>query len=423
MDGKFLIRVAKFSEGLLERPLDDDERNDLKYFVDENFKFIEDKRSVVQVAELASAYADRVEGLADMPDDSHTEDLKRDPFTGDTNDLEEIDTDMQKKVYLQNQDLNLVSFLGLDTFDKFISELNPNAKRKRAYMCLDSRYARFNKDCTRLTWDFTNNLNVINNSTNVVGPVRDITWIRMHSMVVRKFDSVPQRATILIEELSAQAFIMPSGRRFHFVGLLNDLQNPINFGNRNALIGPSQGVPDFTIFDKYELLAGYKFNEGYYRFNKPITTLNEITVSVGNPDTLVVLPKYEFKEVTVIDAQGMFLDLELNEPHHYISPNSSYSFASGTWYSVFVDGFSSSNPFYDDVMNTTEFTVVQILSPTRIRLLFQNAPAGFHGPFPPSIFPQFPPPITIPPIPNLARTVRFNSYRIIMNFELEYISN
>lgn len=398
MNGKFLIRVAKFVEGLTGLGLTSYEKKKLQKFIDVNREYVKDKRDVLQVAKLAIEFIEsqKSEEKEYMADVNH---------------------DLEKKEYLMREDLNLVSFLGLDTFDRFIAEVNPQAKRKRAYMCLDSRYARFNQACTRLTWNFTNNLNVINNSTNVVGPVRDISWIRMHSVVVRKFDSIPQRATILIEELAAQAFIMPSGRRFHFVGLLNDLQNPINFGNRNAA-GVGQGVPDFTIFDKYELIAGYKFNEGYYRFNKPITTLNEITISIGDPDTLVVLPKYEFTNVTVIDVQPGFIDIELNEPHYYISPNSNYSFASGTWYSVFVDGFNSIDPNINDLINSREFTLITILTPTRIRLSFDDAPAGWHNPFPPVTNLIFP-----PAAPWTARAVRFNSYRIIMNFELEYISD
>jgi hypothetical protein len=383
MADQFLIRVVKFVEGLTDLILTNDEKKQLSKFIEINKKFVEGKRDVIQVAELATAFIE-------------SQKLN------------------EKKEYLQRKDFNLISFLGLDTFDKFIAEINPQAKRKRAYMCLDSRYARFNQECTRLTWEFTNNLNVVNNSTNVVGPVRDITWIRMHSIVVRKFESIPKRATILIEELAAQAFIMPSGRRFHFVALLNDLQNPINFGERNAQV-TGYAVPDFTIFDKYELIAGYKFNEGYYRFNKPITTLNEITISIGNPDTLVVLPKYEFTNVTITDI-FWYIDIELNENHYYISPNSSYSFATGTWYSVFVDGFNSSNKTFNNFVNANEFTTVSILSPTKIRLNYTLNPAGWN--VNPPFYNYFP-----PPQPWTARAVRFNSYRIIMNFELEYISD
>ncbi len=380
-DASFIDRVINFIEKLEEKKLTSTDKEDIAEFVKANHQYVKDKRKIVQVAELADEYID------------------------------------SKKDYIIRNDLDIVSFLGLDSFDKFIAAINPEVVRKRAYMCLDSRYARFNSECTRLTWDFTNNLNVVNNSTNVTGPVRDITWIRMHSMVVRKFDSVPQRATILIEELSSQSFIMPSGRRFHFVGLLNDLQNPINLANRNTVV-VGQGVPDFTIFDKYELLAGFKFNDGYFRFNKPITTLNEITVSIGNPDTLVVLPKYEFKEITVIDVQAGFIDLELNEPHYYISPNSFYIYAPGTWYSVFVDGFNSASTTVNDYINSKEFTIVSILSSTRIRLSFNDAPVGFHNPFPPVVN------VIVPPAaPWTAQRVRFNSYRIIMNFEMEYLDS
>lgn len=372
-----LSRVNNFVEGLLERKLSSAEKDNLEEFVNTNYN-TNYKKEIVQIAELATEYVKTIQ----LP-----------------------------------QEINISNFLGLNTFDEFISNFNPKAKRKTAYMCLDSRYAQFNTECTKLTWSFTNNLNTVNNSTNVVGPVRDITSIRMHSMVVRKFNSIPQRATVLIEELSAQAFILPSGRRFHFVGLLNDLQVPVDLINRNSAFA-GQPVPDFTIFDKYELLSGYKFNEGYYRFNKPITTLDNITVSIGNPDTLVVLPKYEFKNITVLDVQTDHIDLELNEPHYYISPNCFYAYAEGTWYSVFVDGFNSTNDADDAFINGTEFTLIEILGPTKIRVIFHEAMAGAYFPFPYTM--RY---ITASAAPWSCLGIRFNSYRVIMNFELEYISD
>ncbi len=373
-----LLRVTRFAEGLLERELTDDEKTQLSTFVADNSQYVQEKTPTIQMAELATDFVETMENI-----------------TGD---------------------VNLTGVLNMDTFDRFIAELNPQAKRKTAYMCLDSRYAQFNSECTKLTWSFTNNLNTVNNSTNVVGPLRDIVSIRMQSMVVRKFSSVPKRSTILIEELSAQSFIMPSGRRFHFVGLLNDLQTPISIYDRNTIIAPGTIVPDFTIFDKYELLSGYKFNDGYYRFNKPITTLDTITVSIGNPDTLVVLPKYEFKNITVLDVQPDHIDLELNEPHYYISPNSTYAYASGTWYSVFIDGFSSGTASDVAYINSKEFTVIEILSASQIRVTTGNAPAGIN-------FLILYDTLTAGPAPWTCERVRFNSYRVIMNFELEYISD
>jgi hypothetical protein len=384
MDDKLLSRINKFVEELVERPLTLTEQNDLTQFAEANYKFVADKKTVVQVAELANEFADMLEN---------------------------------KKEYLINNNLNLVSFLGIDSFDRFIDVFNPKTKRKIAYMTLDSRYAQFNNACTKLTWNFTNSLNIVNNSTNVVGVVRDITSIRMHSMVVRKFSSPIQRATILIEELAAQSFIMPGGRRFHFVGLLNNLTAPIKIGARNT--SSNYLVPEFSVVDKFELLAGYKFNEGYYRFNIPITTLNDITISIGNPDTLVVIPKYEFKKVTVLDLQTDHVDLELNEPHHYLSPNNFAAITYGTWYSVFIDGFDSVTKSDNEFLNCHEFTLVEILSETQIRIIFHEAVSGGAA----STFAYNNRYITAGPAPWTCGAVRFNSYRVIMNFELEYISD
>lgn len=398
MDTAFLVRVAKFAEGLLERELVVHEKKQLISFVKQNIEFVKHKRDVVQIAELANEYVNLLEGADNLEG------------------MDNMDDPDNEKKYINDKNLNLVSFLGIDNLDRLISEFNPPAKRKRAYMCLDSRYARFNNDCTKLTWAFTNNLNDVNNATNVVGPVRDITWIRMQSIVVRKFSSIPQRATILIEELSAQSFIMPSGRKFHFVGLLNDLQNPLDIALRNTIVIET-AVPDITIYDKYELLAGYKFNDGYYRFNDPITTLNEITVSIGNPDTLVVIPKYEFTNVSVADVQNNYIDFEFNEPHNYVNHLTDVFLNEYGVYSVFIDGFSSSDANFNDYLNNKEHTYMTITSPTQLRIFYADMPAGSYNPFPPPLGL-----LVAPPAPWTVQRIRFNSHRIIMNFELEYIS-
>lgn len=534
MDAIFVQRVAKFAEGLIDRRLSSREKNQLDEFVEENRKFIEDKKEIVQVAELASEF------------------------------IKTIDSDVAidlsgTKSYTQGN-YDVVSFLGLDTFDKLISNFNPEAKKKKAYMCLDSKYARFNDECTKLTWNFNNTLIDSDNSTNVVGFVRDITSIRMQSIVVRKFPSIPQRATVLIEELSAQSFVMPSGRRFHFLGLLNDAfvignlaENDINailgdeipdgptsitipvvsnpdingYGAKNQLIfvrppiivfevndfgrvlskvlySPgfvelirynydSNGimtsidydadtdviflddgfgntitsiiayylgdppvpvvynldengnvlsvdynppaappplpvddyyvVPNYSKYDKYEIVAGNRMNEGYYRFNKPITTLNTITVSIGNPDTLVVIPKYEFLSPRLIAVNNVlptpYLDIDLQEPHYFTStPNPINPDVNLEWYSVFIDGFSSGDPVVDREVNIREYTVVEVLSPTTIRVRLAVMRMGLRATFPESVFTLS----STPPLSSTIRAVRFNGFRVIMNFEIEYIS-
>lgn len=402
-------RIYKFVAGLRdEKNISNKERTLIDAFIDENIEYIRNEASsdVEIVATLASNYLEKFESNVDSGVDSNVD---SGVGSGVYND---------KKIGGKNE---IVSFMGMNTLDKFATMINPDVKRKKAYMCLDSRYATFNSACTRLTWSFVNNVNTVNNSTNVVGPVKNITWIRMHSMVVRKFDSIPRRATILVEELSAQAFIMPSGRRFHFVGLLNDMQYPVPLPQRNTSAIPS--AVDFQIVDKYELLAGYKFNDGFYRFNKPITELDNVTISIGNPDTLVVIPKYEFLGVTVTSITATELTLEFPEPHNYTwnVPDTESVYTSKSAFSIFIDDLVIDDPAWNDVqtfINSLEFTRITVFTDTTITLTYEDYSAGTN------FLAIVPVTLTIPggPTPAWSKVrVRMNSYRVIMNFEMEYI--
>jgi hypothetical protein len=194
------------------------------------------------------------------------------------------------------------------------------------------------------------------------------------------------------------------------MGLLKNLQQPISYNDRSAPPAGSLQIPEFTTHDKYEIVADHRFNDGKYRFALPIRVLNNITISIGNPDQLVVIPKYEFTNVDVVDVTSLWIDLELNENHYYTQQ----------WYSVFIDGFLSVSDTFDAWVNNREFTDVLITGPTTIRLYYNDVPAGYHatdishtgtfafrGDFP--IFDSWE-----------LRAVRFNSYRVIFNLELEY---
>ena len=287
----------------------------------------------------------------------------------------------------------------------------------RAYLCLDSRYATFNNERTKLSWCISETMNNTDNISSLIGGVRNINWIRMQSVVVHKFSSTPQRATILIEELASQSFLMPSGRKFHFVGLLNDIQNPISVGDRNASVEAT--TPDITMFDTYELLSGYKFNEGFYRFNQPISMLNNITVSVGNPDSLVVIPKYEYVNGTVVSMYSDSITIELGEAHNLITQNGT-GYVLGTWYSVFVDGLNTNeatNRIYENYVNRREHTCITLPTATRITITFRDYPAGYYGVLP-SIHYQ---PLNDVPLSQVSTVrVRINCYRVIINLEMEY---
>ena len=362
-------RVVKFLSILLERKLTYDERIQLTQFINQNNKLETDNEpvNVIQIANIAKQYYELI--------NKHTYEIS--------------------------------SFLGETAFKQ----------PRKAYLCLDSRYAIFNTDRTKLTWCITESLNNYNNTATLIGDVRNINWIRLQSVVVRKFYSEAQRATILIEELSSQSFILPGGRKFHFVGLLNDLENPIPIAGRNE--ASSLTPPDVVIFDKYELLSGYKFNEGYYRFNTPISMLNNITVSISNVEQLIVIPKYEYIKCNIVALTTESITIELNEPHNLTASNGTFS--SGTFYSVFVDGLNTgniNNASYESYVNTHEHTSITIQTTSQLLITFSDIAAGNTGYW---MLPVNTQSYSTVPLSQISTVrVRINSYRVIINMEMEY---
>jgi hypothetical protein len=359
--------------------------------------------------------------------------------------------------------MNLVNFLGLKTIDEFAKEVNPTTKQRKAYMCLDSLYARFLNGNTKLQWDFVNTLTEGPHSTNMQSKIRNITSIRMLSIVTPMFPSIAQRASIAIEEFNSQSFILPNGRKFHFIGLLNPIATgyyKIAYGDKRY--AGSVSIPDFTINNKYEIITcNPSFNDGYYRFNKPINTIDTISITMSDPFNPVIFPVYQYENIPISFAKGT---MTLTFPENIILPGGypldpifgipADYYVLNIWItSIFISGFTTSNPTADaiwiDTINKYEFTNIKELIPSPI---IPDVPP-LYPPLPtpspkqivmdttsclragkwsiyPIIFPgqdkspddiflptrHLPPPVGTPS--NV--TVRLNSNRLIMNFELEY---
>ena len=335
--------------------------------------------------------------------------------------------------------VDINKFLQYTDIDELANAIEPRRKTKTAYMCLDTLYARFLDNNTKVQWDFMSTLTEGPNSTNVESKVRDITSVRMLSMVTPQFPSVAQRASIAIDEFKAQSFILPNGRRFHFIGLLNNLGNGgVPLVVRNQKIEAAGFVYDFTIMNKYELLSGYKFNEGYYRFNKPIVSIDTVTVSIADPFDPIILPRYPYVNIPISFTTG---SLTLTFPEYVLLPGAIPGEniptqpvirpAVNYCTSIFISNFTTDQPVADAIwistINTYEFTNVtnMIVQNTSNTITLQTNKSYHTGT---SIITDaavrvylptngLPPPVGNPSLV----TVQFNSNRIIMNFEIEYI--
>lgn len=431
-----LTSISKFTSRVLGRPLTANENSDLIDFVAENDRFVDKNNRMRYVAKLADAYVEFIRNQE--ADKAKIVEIESQVEKAKVEGLQSgalVPSDLSSDLSTEKDniiDADIQSIFGINDFNTFIHVMNPAARRRIAYMCLDSRYARFNSNCTKLTWDFENSLVDSPNSTNIVGKIRDITSIRMYSFVICDFDTTYGRATVFIEELAAQSFMLQSGRRFHFMTMLNNTQYPADVGTRNTKPSTAgiANIADFVLSDKFELLAGYRFNEGYYYFNKPITKLDTITISVGNPNDLVNIGKYEYFKVAMLFDNslpvigvpgGIMITLTFPEIIYWTG------LLGGTFIgSLFIDDFTTSNPIADkpliDWVNGREFTRCRMLGtflPTKVIVEINgNLPAGFG-----TSFNVYPAGVVLPVgTPSTCR-VRINSARVIMNFELEYISD
>jgi hypothetical protein len=271
---------------------------------------------------------------------------------------------------------NISQMLGFTSIPQMIKALNPEASYYTKYLVFDTKYARFLDDNTRMQWDIVNSLQEsvgdTSSSVNVVGEIRNIVEIRIHSFIIPKFaiNEAQNRATLFIEELGSQCFLLPNGLKFHWVGFLNDVEKPIPLGLRSALT--TAYFPDFPKRYNFEALSGYRFNEGRFRFNPPITELRRATISIGDPFSKISMPYFRINNCTLnsLTPTGDDISVEFEiitpVPHFIEEPDVTGLF------SLRIFNFTTTDPVADaeaiTYMNTHEFTKVNITNNTTIRV-------------------------------------------------------
>ena len=172
------------------------------------------------------------------------------------------------------QPSNISNLLGITSSNNAARVLNPNSFLRKNYIMLDSRYRDLtgtNSDgITAFSWNYVlQSVSLVQGTVNIVGNVRDIVALRIYPSripYVLSADNKYSRISILITELSSQSFISHEKRNFHFM-----LRSVID--------------------DNFINLDTHDYNDGYFYFEKPITTLNRLTLTFGSPLEPVVFDK------------------------------------------------------------------------------------------------------------------------------------
>lgn len=218
--------------------------------------------------------------------------------------VEEIKRKHIKKVVKEIPIENMFDIHDLHRIQRLI---NPSSLYERAYILLDTSLASdILSDATRFKWNFLPNTILQSGAVNTYADVKNLIGMRIFpiqtqlastrtpnftdpptdftlpigliaSGVVPTFsnDIINKHNyfTVFIEEFGSQAYVGREGRKFHFT-LFPVLMNPIEVDD----IG--KAVPRDDPY--YELVTSGRGN-GWFWFNKPITTFSTLTISLADP--------------------------------------------------------------------------------------------------------------------------------------------
>ena len=166
----------------------------------------------------------------------------------------------------KNTEVNIECFFGIKDFGTLVKKIKePIHGINTAYFMLDTRYRILENDGTKyFKWNHINNMIRTQGSFNSIGEIRDIISIKLMPFRIPKVNSADnqyKRISLLIHELTSQSFIAHENRQYHFMGLICTK----NISNRWLEIDTKDNFG------------------GEFKFNKPITHLDTITISLASP--------------------------------------------------------------------------------------------------------------------------------------------
>jgi hypothetical protein len=237
-----------------------------------------------------------------------------------------LQVDLKKDLSTENEPAQSASLSSitkfLDITDKHYLQrmLTPITQYKRTYILLDTNNIAEELSSTyKFGWNFMPNALLRSGTVNAIGNIRDLILMRIlpiksnfDTAVIRIGSPYPKidivggsyasalvtlsstpipilwqsnrintnnNFTILIEEFSAQSFVGRDGNKFHF-SLFPYVMNYIEYLGISWV--PQNPYIEYTTSGK---------GDGWFKFNKPITSFSTLTITMRNPFDLVAFDK------------------------------------------------------------------------------------------------------------------------------------
>lgn len=309
-----------------------------------------------------------------------------------TNDNIDVSGYMNNEIKSQGKDiitkydtkqLEITSLLGLNSVYDIQLALNPTTRYEKTYLVFDS-FDRLNPQSTdEFKFGYTETSDYVRGSVGAIGGIRNLISIKLYQPIfpVAIRNTVSDRISILIKELSTQSIIASSNFRYHWILRTNQSQ--------------WIGISTYRTYVEGQL---DNYNDGVFNFRIPITEINSFTFIFGDPLSQISIPVcQDYCTFTYGSPTTVILD----NPHTLVS-----SVVRGA---VFFTDFTTDEPSNPVDMNA---------------IMAFNNPVGLE------ITVLSPTIITIPidtnyihPKPNLKCIIYFSQYRFIFAMELTCIND
>ena len=277
------------------------------------------------------------------------------------------------------QSINITSLLGLTTIKDLQNIFNPAANYERNYIVLDSRYRSTalssSSSNTRFQWQYSPTDNVREGTVNSIGNIENIVSMKLYQPIIPNVAGINTnsgRISLLVEEFAAQSFIASALRKYHYIMRI--------------------ALPYFS--SRFVECQTEDYGDGVYNFKKPILTFDTLTVSFGDPLSLISIPNDRDK--CTVNSYGLTTQVTCTIPHNL-----------STGDIIFLSTFTTDAPAIDkttiDEMNNPFGLAVTVISPTILQLPVDSS--------------------TVTTKAALTMPIYYGAFRFILAFEFTYIKN
>lgn len=177
------------------------------------------------------------------------------------------------------QDINVTGLIGIDSLYAINLLINPSALEIVKDVPLNTDFRVTSGDLSTgvvdFKWYVSDSRNVQTGYVNVLGGLKNVISMtifqpRVHYLA--GMDTTAKRVSIGVKELASQSIIGENGFRYHF--LFRPVLRPI-------ARAPAETQVELYIDD---------YGDGEYKFTKPITSLESITLNFGDPLEILTFP-------------------------------------------------------------------------------------------------------------------------------------